>query len=89
MVVERGDPFKENIKKKCLELGVMAVRKSRRGGRKGGEGRSTHPQDCRARNRMLHGVRSHDQLHKQERTRSPLTDLISLTEWMPLNTMKF
>ena len=27
--------------------------------------------------------------YTEERTRSPLTDLISLTEWMPLNTMKF
>ena len=56
--------------KKCMELGVTAIRKSRRGGRKGGEGWPTHPQDCRARNRILHGVRSHDQLHKQRKERA-------------------
>ena len=41
VVVERGDPFKENIQK-CVEMGVMAARRSGRGGRKERAGLHIH-----------------------------------------------
>ena len=63
VVVERGDPFKENIKN-AWNWESWPSEKVRD---EEGEGRPTHPQDCRTRNRVLHGVRSHDQLHKQRK----------------------
>ena len=88
VVVERGDPSKENIKSAWnWDFGRQKKSQRRKERKRGLAYTSARLQSPKSRTARCAIASSTTQT--EERTHSLLTDLVSLTEWTPLNTMKF